>query len=156
MRKAVDQGGTAYLAPIEGGRGLSKKSFTTNGGYWRKELYNYCVLDYPPNIYHPQDPIICLPSLVPETMRRKYDTGQQLTTHPFLLPCFLSFLFTYSVLLCFPIPLPPRPSSEEKGSVLPISLVSHGQEMNSLRDMLCRVRWVCYLLADFACLSLYN
>ena len=54
------------------------------------------------------------------------------------------------MLLFFPIPLPPRPSKEEKGSNFPFSLVSHGQEMNSLRDMLCRVRsGFVYLLTDF-------
>ena len=45
--KAVDQEGTAYLAPKEGSWGLSKKSFMTNGGNWRKELYIYGVLDTP-------------------------------------------------------------------------------------------------------------
>ena len=59
------------------------------------------------------------------------------------------------MLLVFPIPLPPRPSGEEKGSGFPFSLVSHGQEINSVRDILYRVRWVC-LLTCLLCFSIFQ
>lgn len=48
----VDEEGSAPVASIEGSRILSKKSFTTNGGNWRKELYNYRVLDTLPEYQH--------------------------------------------------------------------------------------------------------